>query len=62
MILDRDGSQIGVMVDDVHLVVTVSADDLEADPTGGAAVDAFAKLGDRLVMLLDPTALTAASV
>jgi purine-binding chemotaxis protein CheW len=62
VILDRDGSQIGVMVDDVDQVVTVSDDDLEPDPTGGAAVDSFAKLGDRLVMVLNPAALGTATV
>ena len=62
VILDREGGQIGVMVDDVDQVVTVTEDDLEKVPTAGDAVEVIAKLGDRLVMVLDPAAFATAPV
>lgn len=59
VVLEFDGEQIGVVVDEVDEVLTVSADQLEEVPTAGQAIDAVAKLGDRLVMLLDAVSLFA---
>ena len=58
VIVETDTAMAGVIVDDVEEVVTVDTEQLEAAPTsGGEAVEAIAKLGDRLVVLLDPAAL-----
>jgi purine-binding chemotaxis protein CheW len=58
VIVDCDDHQVGIMVDDVDEVITVSADDLDEMPGGGSeCVQGIAKLGDRLVMLLDPAGL-----
>ena len=59
VILDADGSQIGMYVDQVDEVLTVPVDRLEAVPSAGSAVEAIAKLDDRLVMLLDASGLHA---
>jgi purine-binding chemotaxis protein CheW len=58
VIVETEAAMAGVIVDDVEEVVTVDTEQLEAAPTsGGEAVEAIAKLGDRLVVLLDPAAL-----
>jgi purine-binding chemotaxis protein CheW len=57
IVLDHDGRQLGVMVDDVDQVVTVGDDQLEQVPTAGSLTNTFAKLGERLVMVLEPAEL-----
>ena len=48
----------GVVVDDVDEVITVDADQLERLPAADeAAIDAIAKLDDRLIVLLSPAGL-----
>jgi chemotaxis signal transduction protein len=59
IILDADGGQLGVVVDEVDEVLTVPAEQLEAVPAAGDAVEAIVKLDERLVMLLDATAFAA---
>jgi purine-binding chemotaxis protein CheW len=54
-----DGGRLGVVVDEVDEVLTVETDQLEAVPSAGSAVEAVAKLDERLVMLLDATAFAA---
>jgi purine-binding chemotaxis protein CheW len=50
----------GVIVDDVDEVLTVSPEQLEDVPTADAAyVDAVAKVGERLCILLNPDGLFA---
>jgi purine-binding chemotaxis protein CheW len=50
--------QVGVMVDDVEEVLTVSSDQLEDVPSAASeAIDAIAKIEDRLVILLNPAGL-----
>jgi purine-binding chemotaxis protein CheW len=45
----------GVVVDDVEEVITIDNEQLEEAPTaGGRGIDGIAKIGDRLVVLLDP--------
>jgi purine-binding chemotaxis protein CheW len=61
IILDAEGGQLGIVVDEVDEVLTVSTEQLEAVPAAGTAVEAVAKLDDRLVMLLDATAFAAAA-
>jgi purine-binding chemotaxis protein CheW len=52
----------GVVVDDVEEVITVSGDQLDDAPTaGGRAIDGIAKIGDRLVVLLDPEGIVGAA-
>ena len=47
--------QAGVVVDDVEEVLTVDADQLEERPAAAASsIEAIAKVGDRLIVLLDP--------
>jgi purine-binding chemotaxis protein CheW len=58
VIVESGTGQVGVMVNEVEEVLTVSGDQLEAPPASDA-VDAIAKIGDRLVVLLDPEGLFA---
>jgi purine-binding chemotaxis protein CheW len=51
----------GVVVDDVEEVITIAADQLDEAPTaGGRGIDGIAKIGDRLVVLLDPEGIVGA--
>jgi len=57
IILDTEAGQLGVMVDDVDEVLTISTDQLDEVPTAGSALEAIAKIEDRLVMILDAATL-----
>ena len=60
VIVETGAEQVGVMVDDVEEVLTVTADQLEDVPSAeGHSIDAIAKIGDRLVILLNPEGLFA---
>ena len=60
VIVETGADQVGVMVDDVEEVLTVSADQLEDVPSANMdSIDAIAKIGDRLVILLNPEGLFA---
>jgi purine-binding chemotaxis protein CheW len=60
VIVETGTCQVGVMVDDVEEVLTVSAADLEPVPTASAdTIEAIAKIGDRLVILLNAEGLFA---
>jgi purine-binding chemotaxis protein CheW len=60
VIVETEDGQFGVMVDDVEEVLTVSDDQLEPVPTAGVdVIEAIAKIGDRLVILLNPEGLFA---
>jgi purine-binding chemotaxis protein CheW len=51
----------GIVVGDVEEVLTLTNEDLDEVPAAGAAfIDAIAKVGDRLVVLLDPAGILAA--
>jgi purine-binding chemotaxis protein CheW len=55
VIVETDNGTVGVVVDDVEEVMTVGSSDLDEIPAAGAElVDAVVKVGDRLVVLLDP--------
>ena len=56
VIVEGGTGQVGVVVDDVEGVLTVSPEQLESVPSGDA-IDAIAKVGDRLVILLSPAGL-----
>jgi purine-binding chemotaxis protein CheW len=59
VIVDTVAGPIGVTVQEVDEVLTVSADQIEPVPGGaGGELDEIVKLGDRLVILLDPEVLT----
>jgi len=60
VILETGGDQVGVMVDEVEEVLTVETAQLERVPTASTdTIEAIAKIGDRLVILLNPEGLFA---
>jgi len=60
VILETGADQVGVMVDEVEEVLTVTSDQLAPVPTANSdTIEAIAKLGDRLVILLNPEGLFA---
>jgi purine-binding chemotaxis protein CheW len=62
MILETAAQTVGVIVDAVDEVLTVKADQLEQLPDADTTLtDSIAKLGDRLVVLLNPSTLFAAT-
>src|ERR671923_336839 len=62
VIVESGTGQVGVMVDDVEEVLTVTSDQLEDVPSAASdAIEAIAKIEDRLVILLNPAGLFARS-
>ena len=60
VIVESGTGQVGVIVDDVEEVLTVGSEQLEDVPTANSeAIEAIAKIGDRLVILLNPAGLFA---
>jgi purine-binding chemotaxis protein CheW len=60
VIVSSGAGQAGVIVDDVDQVLTVSAGDLEDVPTASAdQIEGIAKIGDRLIVLLNADGLFA---
>jgi purine-binding chemotaxis protein CheW len=60
VIVESCTGQVGVMVDDVEEVLTVAAEQLENVPSASSdAIEAIAKIDDRLVILLNPAGLFA---
>jgi purine-binding chemotaxis protein CheW len=57
VIVETDTGTAGVVVDEVEEVLTVEAEQLEGVPGAGADIEAIAKVGDRLIILLDPESL-----
>jgi purine-binding chemotaxis protein CheW len=59
VIVDTATGPVGITVQAVDEVLTVTPDQIEPVPTGGASdgLDEIVKLGDRLLILLDPTTL-----
>jgi purine-binding chemotaxis protein CheW len=58
VIVETGTGQVGVMVDEVEEVLTVTADQLEDVPTADRdTIEAIAKIDDRLVILLNPEGL-----
>ena len=63
VIVSSGAGQVGVMVDEVEEVLTVSSDQLEDVPTAnGESIEAIAKIDDRLVVLLNTSGLFAREV
>lgn len=59
VLVNIDDRMAGVVVDDVSEVLNVEAEEFEDLPaSGNAIVDGVVKSGDRLIILLDPNALT----
>jgi purine-binding chemotaxis protein CheW len=59
VLVNIDDRMAGVVVDDVSEVLNVEAKEFEDLPaSGNAVVDGVVKSGDRLIILLDPHALT----
>ena len=62
VILETGTGQVGVMVDEVEEVLTTESSQLEPVPTANTdTIEAIAKIGDRLVILLNPEGLFAGS-
>ena len=60
VIVETGTGQAGVVVGDVEEVLTVTTDQLADVPTAdGETIEAIAKIGDRLVILLNPEGLFA---
>ncbi len=58
VIIESGSESAGVIVDDVDEVLTVGADQFEAVPGADEAlIDSIAKIDDRLIVLLAPTAI-----
>jgi purine-binding chemotaxis protein CheW len=59
VLVNIDDRMAGVVVDDVSEVLNVEAEEFEDLPaSGNPIVDGVVKSGDRLIILLDPNALT----
>lgn len=62
VLINVEDSMSGVVVDDVSEVLTVATDEFEDLPvSGNPIVEGVVKSGDRLIVLLDPVALTGLS-
>lgn len=62
VIVETAEDMAGVVVDDVEEVITINSDQLDEAPTaGGRGIDGIAKIGDRLVVLLDPEGIVGAA-
>ena len=62
VIVESGTGQVGVMVDEVEEVLTVSGEQLEDVPSANSeSIEAIAKIEDRLVILLNPEGLFARS-
>ena len=62
VIVESGTGQVGIMVDEVEEVMTVSSDQLEDVPSANSdSIEAIAKIEDRLVILLNPEGLFASS-
>jgi purine-binding chemotaxis protein CheW len=60
VIVESGTGQVGVIVDEVEEVLTVRAEQLENVPSASSeAIEAIAKIDDRLVILLNPVGLFA---
>ncbi len=63
VIVSSGAGQVGVMVDEVEEVLTVSDEQLEDVPTANSeSIEAIAKIDDRLVVLLNTSGLFAREV
>ena len=61
VMVESGDDMAGVIVGDVEEVLTLTHEDLDEVPAAGAAcIPAIAKVGDRLVVLLDPAGIFAA--
>jgi purine-binding chemotaxis protein CheW len=62
VIVESGTGQVGIMVDEVEEVLTVTSEQLEDVPTANReSIEAIAKIEDRLVILLNPAGLFARS-
>jgi purine-binding chemotaxis protein CheW len=59
IIVESASGAAGLIVDEVDEVVTVSDEQLEEAPAKGVHVTAVARIGDRLVIIVDPDELLA---
>jgi len=60
VIVETDAGTAGVVVDEVEEVLTVEGEQIESAPAAGADfIEAIAKVGDRLIILLEPDGMFA---
>lgn len=61
-IVDHDDVTAGIIVDEVTEVLTISVDEFEDVPAADdTAIEGVAKVGDRLIVLLEPSAALVAT-
>jgi len=54
VIVEAASDMVGVIVDDVEEVLTITGEQIDPVPARDSTIEAIAKIGDRLVGLLDP--------
>jgi purine-binding chemotaxis protein CheW len=57
IVIEGESQRVGIVVDEVSEVLTVSDQQLEEPPVGDPRLSAIAKVDERLIVLVDPTAL-----
>jgi purine-binding chemotaxis protein CheW len=57
IVVEGQSQRVGIVVDEVSEVLTVSDEQLEEPPVGDPRLAAIAKVNDRLIVLVDPNAL-----
>jgi purine-binding chemotaxis protein CheW len=63
VIVETAEDMAGVVVDDVEEVITIDAEQFDGAPAAvGRGIDGIAKIGDRLVVLLDPEGIVGAAL
>src|ERR1700754_3261720 len=63
VIVETAEDMAGVVVADVEEVISIDGEQLDEAPTaGGRGIDGIAKIGDRLVVLLDPEGIISGTV
>jgi purine-binding chemotaxis protein CheW len=63
VIVESGSGTVGVIVDEVEEVLTVNGDELDTVPAAGTDfIDAIAKIGDRLVILLNPEGIFSSGI
>jgi purine-binding chemotaxis protein CheW len=57
IVVEGQSQRVGIVVDEVSEVLTVSDEQLEEPPVGDPRLASIAKVDDRLIVLVDPDAL-----
>lgn len=62
VIVEAASDVVGVIVDDVEEILTIAGGQIDAVPARDSTIEAIARIGDRLVALLDPDGVFGARV